>query len=114
MEGNPAQRGRRAPAADVARRVDQGVSVNPVDTKVRLKTAPPACEAKVLGWDAVGVVEAVGADVAGFAVGERAFYAGSITRPGANSELHVVDERIAARAPASLEEAQAAALPLTA
>ena len=92
----------------------KAVSVNPVDTKVRRNVAPPAGQAKVLGWDAVGVVEAVGAHVDGFAVGDRVYYAGSITRPGANSELHVVDERIAARAPTSLEDAQAAALPLTA
>ena len=92
----------------------QAVSVNPVDTKVRRNTAPPAGTAKVLGWDAVGVVEGLGANVTGFEVGDRVFYAGSITRPGANSELHVVDERIAALAPKSLEDGQAAALPLTA
>ena len=92
----------------------KAVSVNPVDAKVRRNTAPPAGEAKVLGWDAVGIVEGIGADVTGFRPGDRVWYAGSITRPGANSELHVVDERIAARAPASLEDAQAAALPLTA
>ena len=92
----------------------KAVSVNPVDTKVRRNTAPPAGQAKVLGWDAVGIVEGIGADVIGFQVGDRVFYAGSITRPGANSELHVVDERIAAKAPTSLEDSQAAALPLTA
>jgi zinc-binding alcohol dehydrogenase family protein len=92
----------------------KAISVNPVDTKVRRNTAPPAGEAKVLGWDAVGTVEAIGVDVKNFRLGERVYYAGSITRPGANSELHTVDERIVARAPASLEDAQAAALPLTA
>ena len=92
----------------------KAVSVNPVDTKVRRNSPPPAGEAKVLGWDAVGVVEGRGAEVQGFQVGDRVFYAGSITRPGANSELHVVDERIAALAPTSLEDGQAAALPLTA
>ena len=100
-------------ARDLLVRV-KAVSVNPVDTKVRRNTAPPAGEAKVLGWDAVGLVEGVGADVHDFKVGDRVFYAGSITRPGANSELHVVDERIAARAPRTLEDGQAAALPLTA
>ena len=100
-------------ARDLLVRV-KAVSVNPVDTKVRRNTAPPAGQAKVLGWDAVGVVEAIGAEVTGFAVGDRVYYAGSITRAGANSELHVVDERIVARAPASLDDAQAAALPLTA
>ena len=90
------------------------VSVNPVDTKVRRNRPATADKPQVLGWDAVGVVEALGADVRGFAIGDRVYYAGSITRPGANSELHVVDERIAARAPKSLDDGQAAALPLTA
>jgi len=92
----------------------KAISVNPVDTKVRRNRAPKPGQPEVLGWDAVGVVEATGPDVAGFGVGDRVFYAGSITRPGANSELHVVDERIVARAPTSLEDGQAAALPLTA
>ena len=89
------------------------VSVNPVDTKVRKGTVPVAGQAKVLGWDAVGTVEAVGAGVKNFKVGDRVYYAGSIVRPGANAELHAVDERIAALAPTSLDDAQAAALPLT-
>ena len=92
----------------------RAVSVNPVDTKVRKNSAPPEGGVKVLGWDAVGIVEGLGAEVAGFQVGDRVFYAGSITRPGANSELHVVDERIAALAPSLLDHSQAAALPLTA
>ncbi|OUM00967.1 zinc-binding alcohol dehydrogenase family protein [Variovorax sp. JS1663] len=91
----------------------KAVSVNPVDTKIRKGVAPEAGQAKVLGWDAVGTVEAVGASVTGFRPGDRVYYAGSIIRPGANSELHVVDERIAAHAPHSLDDAQAAALPLT-
>lgn len=91
----------------------RAVSVNPVDTKVRLNAAPEAGQAKVLGWDAVGIVEAIGASVTNFQVGDRVYYAGSIVRPGANAELHAVDERIVARAPQSLDDAQAAALPLT-
>lgn len=91
----------------------QAVSVNPVDTKVRRGSAPQAGQARVLGWDAVGTVQAMGAAVQGFAVGERVYYAGSIDRPGTNAELHAVDARIAARAPATLSDAQAAALPLT-
>lgn len=90
------------------------ISVNPVDTKVRKNMAPEAGQARVLGWDAAGTVEAVGSEVTGFRAGDRVYYAGSITRPGANSELHVVDERIAAKSPRSLDDAQAAALPLTA
>lgn len=92
----------------------KAVSVNPVDTKVRQGSPPPSGQARVLGWDAVGIVEAVGTDTQGFTVGDRVWYAGSINRPGANSELHAVDARIVSKAPTSLTDAQAAALPLTA
>jgi zinc-binding alcohol dehydrogenase family protein len=89
------------------------VSVNPVDTKVRHSRKPAEGQVEVLGWDAVGVVEAVGEQVSLFKVGDRVYYAGAINRPGTNSELHVVDERLVARAPQSLDDAAAAALPLT-
>ncbi|OVZ59341.1 NADPH:quinone reductase [Pigmentiphaga sp. NML080357] len=92
----------------------KAVSVNPVDTKVRKSAAPADGERyKVLGWDASGVVRAVGPDVTLFKPGDRVWYAGSIARAGTNSELHLVDERIVGRAPQSLDFAQAAALPLT-
>ncbi|GAA5166546.1 zinc-binding alcohol dehydrogenase family protein [Viridibacterium curvum] len=91
----------------------RAIAVNPVDTKVRKGNNPPAGEHKVLGWDAVGIVRAVGPDVTLFKPGDRVWYAGSIARPGANSALHLVDERIAGHAPASLKDAEAAALPLT-
>jgi zinc-binding alcohol dehydrogenase family protein len=90
------------------------VSVNPVDTKIRKSRAPQGGKPEVLGWDAVGVVDAVGADVTGFKVGERVYYAGVINRPGSNAELQLVDERIVGRAPATASDAEAAALPLTA
>ncbi|MEN3113488.1 zinc-binding alcohol dehydrogenase family protein [Uliginosibacterium paludis] len=89
------------------------IAVNPVDTKIRRNVAPPEGEAKVIGWDAVGIVRAVGSEVNLFKAGDRVWYAGSLTRPGANSELHLVDERIVGHAPQSLPDAQAAALPLT-
>ncbi|EIK96574.1 zinc-containing alcohol dehydrogenase superfamily protein [Pseudomonas sp. M47T1] len=92
----------------------KAISVNPVDTKVRQNVAPEAGAAKVLGWDVAGVVQAVGADVSLFKPGDRVYYAGSIARAGGNSELHVVDERIVGRMPATLGFADAAALPLTA
>lgn len=92
----------------------QAVSVNPVDTKVRNGVAPEPGQAKVLGWDAAGTVLAVGSEVQGFAVGDRVYYAGAINRQGSNAEQQVVDARIAAQMPASLDFAQAAALPLTA
>jgi zinc-binding alcohol dehydrogenase family protein len=90
----------------------RAVSVNPVDTKVRRGAAVNG--PRVLGWDAAGVVRAVGAQVTLFKPGDEVFYAGSITRAGSNSELHLVDERIVGRKPASLGFAEAAAMPLTA
>ena len=91
----------------------RAVSVNPVDTKVRVRSAPPPGEAKVLGWDASGVVVGRGPDVTLFKPGDEVWYAGSLARPGTNSELHLVDERIVGRKPRSLGFAPAAALPLT-
>ncbi|HLX01493.1 MAG TPA: zinc-binding alcohol dehydrogenase family protein [Trinickia sp.] len=92
----------------------EAISVNPVDYKVRSPKDIVESAPRVLGWDAAGTVEAVGPDVTLFKSGDPVFYAGSITRPGANSEYHLVDERIVGRKPASLDFAQAAALPLTA
>ena len=89
------------------------VSVNPVDTKV-LARAKDSGDEKILGFDAVGIVEALGSDVEGFKVGDRVWYAGDVTRPGSNAEFQCVDARIASHAPASLSDAEAAALPLTA
>ncbi len=92
----------------------KAISVNPVDTKIRRNVAPTDGDAKVLGWDASGIVKAVGSEVSLFQPGDRVYYAGAINRAGANSELHVVDERIVGHMPKSLPFAEAAALPLTA
>lgn len=91
----------------------KAISANPVDYKVRKRAAPPAGETKILGFDAAGVVDAIGPDVSLFKPGDEVFYAGSILRPGTNSEFHLVDERIVGKKPNSLSFAQAAALPLT-
>lgn len=91
----------------------KAVSVNPVDAKVRKSTAAPEGQAKVLGWDAAGVVIAVGEAVSHFKVGDQVWYAGSITRAGSNSEYQLVDERIVGHMPITLSYAEAAALPLT-
>ena len=91
----------------------KAVSVNPVDTKVRRNALPDGGEARILGYDAAGVIEAVGPDVTLFKVGDEVFYAGDINRPGTNAELHLVDERIVGPKPKSLSFAEAAALPLT-
>ena len=72
----------------------KAISANPVDYKVRKRAAPPEGETKILGYDAAGVVDAVGPDVTLFKPGDEVFYAGSIQRQGTNSEFHLVDERI--------------------
>ncbi|MEM6693951.1 MAG: zinc-binding alcohol dehydrogenase family protein [Pseudomonadota bacterium] len=90
------------------------VSVNPVDYKIRQKQPPPEGVPGVLGWDGVGEVVETGAEVRGFASGDRVWFAGAIDRPGTNAEFTCVDERLAGRAPTGMSAADAAALPLTA
>ena len=90
------------------------VSVNPVDTKQRAPNPKVEAQPRVLGWDAAGTVAAVGPEVTLFKPGDEVYYAGDVTRQGSNSELQLVDERIVARKPRTLDFAQAAAIPLTA
>jgi zinc-binding alcohol dehydrogenase family protein len=90
------------------------VSVNPVDTKQRAPNPKVETTPRVLGYDAAGTVAAVGPEVTLFKPGDEVYYAGDVTRPGSNSELQLVDERIVGRKPKSLDFAQAAAIPLTA
>ncbi|MBF0278423.1 MAG: zinc-binding alcohol dehydrogenase family protein [SAR324 cluster bacterium] len=90
----------------------KAVSLNPVDTKVRMRT-PKSETANVLGWDAAGVIEAVGKEVTLFKTGDEVYYAGDVTRPGCNSELHLIDERIVGKKPRKLSFKEAAAMPLT-
>lgn len=91
----------------------QAVSVNPVDTKQRAARPGEVSPPRVLGFDASGIVEAVGAQVTSFAPGDEVYYAGDVTRPGSNAQLQWVDERIVGRKPTTLDFAEAAALPLT-
>lgn len=90
------------------------ISVNPVDTKVRMRAEGADGQHKILGWDAVGEVVAVGDQTELFNVGDKVWYAGSITRSGSNAEYQLVDERIVGSKPKSLSNEQAAAMPLTA
>ena len=90
----------------------KAVAVNPVDAKVRRNAATES--PRVLGFDAVGVVDAVGSEVTLFQPGDEVYYAGAIDRAGSNAEYQLVDERIVGRKPSSLDDASAAALPLTA
>lgn len=91
----------------------KAVAVNPVDTKVRASIKEKLNTPKILGWDAAGIVEEVGNDTSLFQIGDEVFYAGSIIRPGCNSEYQLVDERIVGRKPSNLSFPEAAALPLT-
>jgi zinc-binding alcohol dehydrogenase family protein len=91
----------------------KAISANPVDYKVRKRATPPAGEFRILGFDASGVIDAVGPEVSLFKPGDEVFYAGSIQRQGTNSEFHLVDEQIVGKKPKSLSFAQATAFPLT-
>jgi zinc-binding alcohol dehydrogenase family protein len=91
----------------------KAISANPVDYKVRKRATPPEGETKILGYDAAGIVDAIGPDTTLFKPGDEVFYAGSILRQGTNSEFHLVDERIVGHKPKTLSFAEAAALPLT-
>lgn len=91
----------------------RGVSMNPVDVKVRALLDPPE-GGRILGYDASGIVEEVGAQVSLFKPGDTVFYAGDITRQGSNAAYQLVDERIVGRKPNDLDHATAAAMPLTA
>ncbi|MEF1309929.1 zinc-binding alcohol dehydrogenase family protein [Vibrio mytili] len=89
-------------------------SINPADAKIRIRNAQDKTleQPKVLGYDAVGEVVKKGQDVTGFEVGDRIYYAGDVTRMGANAEYQAVDYRIVSHAPKSLSDESAAAMPL--
>ncbi|MGD1834160.1 MAG: zinc-binding alcohol dehydrogenase family protein [Nitrososphaeraceae archaeon] len=91
----------------------KAISVNPIDVKVRAPKDTIEENPRILGWDASGVVEAVGNDVTLFKVGDEVYYAGDINRTGSYSEYQLVDERIVGFKPTSMSFPQAAALPLT-
>jgi len=90
----------------------RGISVNPVDVKVRANAQPDGAP-RILGFDAAGIVKEVGSETTRFRPGDEVFYAGDITRPGTNAAFHAVDERIVGRKPSSLGFAEAAGMPLT-
>jgi NADPH2:quinone reductase len=93
----------------------RAIGINPVDAKIRAGGGPgsPSGDLKILGWDAAGIVHAVGSDVTLFAPGDEVFYAGSVDRPGCYAEFQCVDERIVGRKPQTVGFAEAAAMPLT-
>jgi len=91
------------------------IGINPVDYKIRQNSSKeiPLDTPKIIGWDAAGIVEAIGSDVKLFKKGDAVYYAGDITRSGCNTEYQLVDERIVGFKPKTLSDAQAAAMPLT-
>ena len=91
----------------------KSVAVNPVDCKIRQNVVPKEGEYKVIGWDAVGEVVAIGESVRNFKPGDKVFYAGDLNRQGCNAQYQLVDERIVGNKPKSLSDSEAAALPLT-
>ncbi len=91
----------------------KAIAVNPVDTKIRSTAQPDKGEYRVLGWDATGVVKAIGDQVTAFKPGDKVWYAGAVNRPGCNAEFQLVDERLVALKPETLSFCEAAALPLT-
>jgi len=92
----------------------KAISVNPVDCKIYQNVNPTKGEQKILGWDAAGIVSAVGEKVSTYKVGDKVYFAGDLTRPGCNAEYQCVDERIVGKMPVSLSYSEAAAIPLTA
>ncbi|MDO3387571.1 zinc-binding alcohol dehydrogenase family protein [Gilvimarinus sp. SDUM040013] len=101
-----------ADGRDILVRV-KATALNPVDGKIHNRVTPAPGERQVLGWDAAGVVEAVGADVSGFSVGDEVWYAGAVDRAGCQSQWQLVDHRVVSHKPRSLDFLQAAAMPLT-
>ena len=91
----------------------KAIAVNPVDCKIRQNVAAEEGKHKVIGWDAVGEVIAIGDSVTHFKIGDSVFYAGDLNRQGCNAEYQLVDERIVGNKPKSLSDSEAAALPLT-
>lgn len=84
-------------------------AVNPVDTKIRQGAFPAA---DVTGFDAAGIVEAVGSSVKGFQKGDEVYYSGALGRPGSTAQYNLVDCRVAAAKPKTLDFVTAASIPL--
>ena len=91
----------------------KAIAVNPVDYKIRQRSAAADGSYKVIGWDAVGDIVSTGEQVTKFKPGDTVYYAGALDRQGCNAEYQLVDERLVALKPKSLSDAEAAALPLT-
>ncbi|NMF63058.1 zinc-dependent alcohol dehydrogenase family protein [Brasilonema octagenarum] len=93
----------------------RAAGINPIDTKLRKRgTFYPDKMPAILGCDGAGVVEAVGAGVQKFRVGDEVYFCngGLGAHQGNYAEYTTIDERFVARKPASVSFAEAAAAPL--
>lgn len=95
----------------------KAAGVNPVDYKIRegrLERAIPHAFPLVLGWEAAGVVEEVGAGVRSFRTGDEVYTCcrKDTVQWGTFAEFVAVPEASVARKPASLSFAEAGTVPL--
>ncbi|HEY2684957.1 MAG TPA: NADP-dependent oxidoreductase [Steroidobacteraceae bacterium] len=92
----------------------RAASVNPVDFKIRSGKYPSVKEDRLpytLGRDVSGVVEQCGAQATAFKVGDEIMGMVGI-QGGGYAEMTVLDQKAIARKPASIDHAQAGAIPL--
>ena len=87
--------------------------INPVDIKMRQNYKNEG-QFRVLGFDTVGEVIAIGAEVTKFSIDDKVYYAGVQTQQGSHASYQVVNELLVGHAPINLTVAEAAAMPLTA
>jgi NADPH:quinone reductase-like Zn-dependent oxidoreductase len=95
----------------------KAAAVNPVDVHVREGRMRELLGHElplVLGWDASGVIEAVGEGVSKFEVGDAVFARPRTARQGTYAEYAVIHEGEAAFKPQTLDHIRAAAVPLAA
>lgn len=85
-------------------------SINPVDTKVRMRT--PASEHAVLGHDTCGIVVDTGEDVTRVEKGDSVYFMGQSKYAGSFAQYQLADARTIALTPQRCSDAEAAALPV--
>jgi NADPH:quinone reductase len=94
----------------------KAASVNPVDYKIRRNGSWAGLQLPaILGYDAAGVVEALGDGVEHLKPGDEVFYCARIFgRQGTYAEYHVEAAELVAKKPPQLSFQEAASLPLAA
>jgi len=95
----------------------QACSLNPIDYKLvhgDLRRVQTLQFPVTIGFDASGIVDALGAGVTDFAIGDTVYVGASRDTLGAFAEYSVQPARFVARRPANLDAQGAASLPLVA